>query len=142
MNIAFKHYGTQPSTELEREALIIQSKYNLTDLQMAGLLQIYDFFQRIVLFDTHISSLRISENKENEKHLLPQKTRDFFSNAQKCSDLSKYFNPHASRYFQRFADRVLSNISKVSDYVATGLIERIEDKNIVPIVFEYQGHDQ
>ena len=140
MNSSFKYYGKQPQTKIAKEALTIQSKYNLNDMQLAGLLQINDFFQRIVLFDTHVSNLRISEHLSNESHLLPSKTRDFFMDIKKCDELKKYFNPNdAHRSFQRFADKILGNITKLSDYVAVGLIQRIPERNIVPTVYEYKA---
>ncbi|WP_373069858.1 hypothetical protein [Sulfurimonas sp.] len=140
MNTAFRFYGKQPSIEIEKEALIAQSKYNLNDLQLAGLLQIHDFFCRIVMFDAPVTRLRIAEHKSTEKQMLPQKTVEFFKDQKSCSDLAKHFNPHeAHKTFQRFADKVLSNISHLSDYLAGGLIEKLPEPTVVHTSYEFRG---
>ena len=131
MNTAFRYYGRQPETNLAKQALIAQSKYNLNDKQLAGLLEINDFFQRIVLLNVHISKVRVNGER------LPHKTVEFFKKFEKCSDLQHYFTPiTAYKSFENFADRVLSNITKTSDYIATGLLSIAEDAE--PTIFEYQ----
>jgi len=132
MNAAFKYYGKQPETNLAKQALIVQSKYNLNDMQLSGLLEINDFFQRIVLLDVHVSKVRVDGER------LPHKTVEFFKKFDKCSDVKHFFTPiTAKKSFTNFADNILSNITKLSDYVAVGLLSVAED--VEPTIFEYQG---
>ncbi len=138
MNLAFKYYGKQPSYEMAKYALMVQSKYNLNDKQLAGVIQIYDFFQRIALFDTHIGRLRLSENKKEKR--LPQKTTDFFSKFTLCSDAIKYFRPIPTEaYFLKFAENIMKNISVLSDYIGTGIIVKMPDVQIHHTAVEYRG---
>lgn len=131
MNTAFKLYGKQPSTEMEKEALIVQAKYDLTDAQISGLLMIYDFFKNLTIFDHSATLIEVvkygyKENKKVElsRGRLPLKTREFFSNVKKCSDLSRFFSGVLGHtYFQRFADRILSNINSTKEYIAEGSLE-------------------
>ena len=140
MNIAFKLYGKQPSTELAKEALIVQAKYNLTDAQMVGLLNIHDFFQRIVLLDVPAYMVRLREHKADDTVRLPIKTIEFFKKFNKCSDACKYFNPFtAHKYFLRFADTILKDIRTTSDYIAEGLLEVVPTSNVSVSVTEYRS---
>lgn len=127
MNPAFRYYCKQPSVEMEKQALIVQSKHGLNDMQMAGILQIHDFFIRLASFEAHISELQLETKDDNgnkSRKYIPEKTRDFFYKYDKCSDVRKYFNPHSRHeYFARFADSVLSNIRRQSDYVEPGAIK-------------------
>ncbi len=137
MNPAFRYYGKQPSKELEKAALIVQSKYNLNDLQLAGLLQINDFFQRVVLFDTKVTNIRLHQNGETKR--LPQGTIDFFIKFERCSDLAEYFNPfRAGKYFENFAKRVLKNITRLSDYIDTGTLMKVPEIDIHHTTVEYR----
>lgn len=140
MNVSFKYYGKSPQTLIAKEALKAQAKYKLNDMQLASLLQIHDFFQRIIIFDVPIYKLRISEQNNKDKHMLPQGTRDFFAKVNRCSDLRQYICSHsAHEYFSKFADRVLTNIKKQSDYVVPGIITVVPDAHNGPTVFEYEG---
>jgi hypothetical protein len=135
MNKAFKHYGKQPEIRLARESLIVQSKYNLDDKQLAGLLVINEFFQRVVLMEVHITRVRINDEK------LPLKTIEFFRKFNKCSDIQHLFTPiTAYKSFSKFSDRVLNNINNVSDYVAEGLLS-IEEEKHTEIVYEMVEND-
>ena len=137
MNPAFRYYGKQPPKDLEKSALIVQSKYNLNDLQLAGLLQINDFFQRIVLFDTKVTNLRLSNKGKTQR--LPQGTIDFFIKFEKCSDLAEYFNPlRAGKYFESFAKKVLKNITKLSDYIDGGTLMKVPEVDIHHTTVEYR----
>ena len=141
MNPAFRYYGKQPSKDLEKSALIVQAKHNLNDLQLAGLLQINDFFQRIVLFDTKVTNLILLHNGETKR--LPQGTIDFFIKFEKCSDLAKFFNPfRAGKYFENFAERVLRNITKLSDYIDGGTLMKAPDVSIHHTSVEYRGNNK
>ena len=141
MNPAFRYYGKQPSKELEKSALIVQAKYNLNDLQLAGLLQINDFFGRVVMFDTKITNLRLYQNGQTKR--LPQGTIDFFIKFEKCSDLAEYFNPfRAGKYFESFAKRVLKNITKLSDYIDCGTLMRVSEMNIHHTTVEYREQNK
>jgi hypothetical protein len=123
VNRAFRYYGSQLSVKMEKTALIVQAKYGLSDKQLAGLLQIKDFFERISMFRVHVDNLRIVESKNSSPQELPLKTALFFAKKEKCSDFIKYFNPHSSpEHFERFAETILKNIEKTSDYIAEGLL--------------------
>jgi len=138
MNNVFKYYGKQPSKEMERLSLMVQSKYNLNDKQLAGIIEIYDFFQRIVMFDAPIGKLRLSEDGEQRK--LPQRTINFFLKFNLCSDAIKYFRPILKEtYFLKFADNILNNINRLSDYIDTGCIVKMPDVQIRHTTVEYRG---
>ena len=140
MNTAFKHYGKQPQTLIAKEALIAQAKYNLSDAQMAGLLQIHDFFQRVIVFNVPVYKLRIVEHRGAEQKHLPQGTRDFFSKVSKCSDLRKYLCSHdAPLHFAKFADKVMSNITSLADYIDFGVIYVVPERVAVPTVYVFKG---
>lgn len=125
MNKAFNFYGKQPEAKLAKEALIAQSRHNLNDLQLAGLLHINDFFQRIVLVDEHISRVRIDGKR------LPSGTVKFFKKFDKCSDVAQFFTPlTAHKTFQKFADSIMSDITKLSDYIDDGLLSIEEEKHV------------
>lgn len=111
---------------MQDAALKIQMRYNLAPEQLAGLLQINDFFQRIALFDCPVTDLRVVEYRNGTEiscECLPAKTVQFFG-TEKCSNFKKFFNPHsAPDHFERFAQNILSRIRLLSDYVGVGSLE-------------------
>jgi len=136
MNNAFRYYGKPLPSNLEKEALIIQDMYKLNDLQLSGLLNIHDFFKRVVLFDCSPYSLELvvyrygsesGKKEEVSRNKLPVKTIKFFDDAyDKCVDGGKHFaDDIGHKYFQRFAIKVLNDISHLTDYVNLGVIEQI-----------------
>jgi len=136
MNPAFRHYMKGPSTLMEKEALIVQARYNLTDMQMAGLLIIHDFFKRVSIFDSPSFLLQIEEKDRNGNVIkdepIPEKTRAFFSVYGTCSDAQKHFNNVTGhKFFSRFADKILSEDFAIGDYVTTGAIYSRKNNSVV-----------
>ena len=111
---------------MQDAALRVQARYKLSAEQLAGLLQICDFFQRIALFDCSVADLRLVEYRSGTEiscERLPAGAVQFFG-TEKCSNLKKFFNPcSAPDYFERFAQNILAKIRLLSDYVGGGLIE-------------------
>lgn len=146
MHNALRFYSKSLSFDMEREALIVQGKFMLNDLQLSGLLKIHDFFKRVVLFDCSPYSLELvvykyshesGKKDEVSRNRLPINTVRFFDDAyEKCSDGSKHFADDTKhKYFQRFAIKVLSNINHLTDYVNIGVIEQIDTSHTKIIEF-------
>lgn len=148
MNNSLRFYGKSPLVGIEMEVLLIKDRYRLNDMQVAGLLRIHDFFKRVTLFDCSPYSLELVQYRygaesgkqdEMSRGKLPFNTLKFFDDAYtKCSDGRKHFaDDGAHKYFKRFAEKVLSNINNLSDYVGLGVIEQI-DIGAVQVV-EFRG---
>jgi len=126
MNTAFRFYGRQPSDDMQKVALMAQSKYNLNDMQLAGILQIHDFFIRMSVFDVSPMLMGMTYKKEHIK--FPYKTKAFFSERyENCIDAQTHFN-HVTghKYFLRFIDSILKESFVLSDYVSYGVFEPIQ----------------
>lgn len=137
MNNSLRFYGKSPLVGIEMEVMLIKDRYNLNDMQVSGLLKIHDFFKRVTLFDCSPYNLELvvyrygaesGKQDETSRNKLPFNTLKFFDDAYThCSDGRKHFaDDGAHKYFKRFAEKVLSNITHLSDYVDLGVIEQLD----------------
>lgn len=138
-----KYYGKGISTALQKEVWATQNKYGLNDLQMSGLLQAFDFTERVAALD-HDSLHEIKlvtykkdghHNAEDAVHNLPSGTKAILSAYKDTRAARKHFCPmHRHKTFARFADRLLKERLVLSDYIGHGVLK------IRPINVEVRGY--
>lgn len=125
MNKAFRYYGKQPSVEMEAAALQAQANYDMTDIQMAGALNVFDFFCSLASIDAPISNIAFYDKRSKQTSPMPAGAVMFFGRFGKCSEAAKWLNPHSGHlYFDRIVKFLYDGRYSQSEVAGRGEIVR------------------